>query len=62
MVNTLKLQGNIKIKPVKSLNKVKSRFAYKVTGAGRNKAYKGIYKLDSVNVSKNTFTFKKIKT
>jgi len=54
-------EGYFRVRLTRAINKEKSRFAYKIIEPKKEKElYKGEYKLDGVNVSEKTFTFKKI--
>jgi len=48
-------------KPVKPINETKSRFAYKLKTSKGKKFLKGLWELDSANISKRTFTYKEVK-
>lgn len=51
------LVGYHKAEPIKPIDKFKSRFAYKLYV--NNMPITGLWELDSVNVSKGTYTYKK---
>ena len=69
MLNKCKVTNRKKVvaeghlaRPVKSINPpINSRFAYKLKAKKGSKEVKGLWALDSVNMSKREFTYKEVK-
>lgn len=50
--------GYHKVKPIKPINKTKSRFGYSIYVKG--KKIKGLWELDGTNINKGTYIYKRI--
>ena len=55
LAQPIEISERHKVKPIKAINKLKSRFAWKIAG------YKGLWSLDGFNLNTRSFIYRALK-